>query len=146
MSAEALFDIGTTKIQEMLFVVRCQKFYFCLNLLYVIRFVILIFNFLFGYNIILEFTCTISLSWELIWSVGFTPVLGGSHSPAPVFSPGLIENRPVRNCHENRIEGYQLASKLKTGPVLTFKKETVMRAGLKVLTWHLIWKLDRFSH
>jgi hypothetical protein len=35
--------------------------------------------------IILEFTCTISLNWEMIWYVGFTPVLGGSHSP--------VENR-----------------------------------------------------
>jgi len=41
MTAEAIFDISTTKNQEMLFFVGRQRFQSCLYLLYVVNFVFL---------------------------------------------------------------------------------------------------------
>jgi hypothetical protein len=50
MAAEAFFDTGTTKTQEVLFYVGRQRFQFCLDLLYVINFALLSVTILFGYN------------------------------------------------------------------------------------------------
>jgi hypothetical protein len=50
MATEAIFDIGTTKTQEVLFFVGRKRFQFCLNLLYVVNFALLSVTILFSYN------------------------------------------------------------------------------------------------
>jgi hypothetical protein len=54
MAAKAIFDIGTTKTQEVLFFVGRQRFQFSLDLLYVLNFALLSITILFGYTVTLD--------------------------------------------------------------------------------------------